>query len=153
MTRNRLALGIVLLTAVACLARAGDPAKKGDTGVRHLKIDRKDLPVPPIGGGSETKLLKSQAEVEKLAGKRAADTLAKMVDFSREKVVFVSWNTGGPPFGELKFEVKGAGKDRQVVFFVQEPPGKGPRGQALRIGGDFYAVPRDLTVEAKVGRR
>jgi hypothetical protein len=156
MTRNRLAFGVMILATVACLAWqawAGDPAKKGETGVRHLRIDRKDLPFPPIGGGSETKILKSQEEVEKVAGAKAATALAKLVDFAKESVVFVSWQTGGPPFGELKYEIKGKDKDRQLVFYVQEPPGKGPRGQALRIGGDFFAVPRDLAVEVKVGRR
>jgi hypothetical protein len=148
MIRNRLPLAVVLLTALACLvlrAQAGDPP--GD--VRLLPIDCLELPRQLSGGGPM--VFKSREEVEKAAGKTLAAVLANYVDFSREYVVFVRWETSGPPFGKLKYEVTGTGKERQVRFYVEEPPGNRPRGRAARIGADFFAIPRDMTVKTNLG--
>jgi hypothetical protein len=96
-------------------------------------------------------VFKSQEEVEKAAGKTVAAVLANYVDFSKENVVFVRWESSGPPFGQLRYEVTGTGKERHVRFYVQEPPGNGPRGRAARFGADFFAVPRDMTVKTNLG--
>jgi hypothetical protein len=151
MIRNQLAPAAVLLAALACLvvrARAGD--SPGD--VRPLMIDCLELPPQLLGSGGGPKVFKSREEVEKAAGKTVAAVLANYVDFSKENVVFVRWETFGPPFGQLKYEITGKGKDRHVRFYVQEPPGNGPRGRAARLGADFFAIPRDVTVKTMLGR-
>jgi hypothetical protein len=138
----------MLLAALACLvlrAQACNPP--GD--VRLLTIDCLELPRQLPGGG--LMVFKSQEEVEKAAGKTLAAVLANSVDFSKENVVFVRWESSGPPFGQLKYEVTGTGKVRQVRFYVQEPPGNGPRGRAARLGADFFAIPRDMTVKTNLG--
>jgi hypothetical protein len=170
MIRNRQTPGAVLLTVLACLAlqvRADEPVGKtrrptitepefqsllAVDGVRHLKVDPHDLRTSLRGGGHDVKVLKSREEIEKVAGKEAAESLAKRVDFSAEWIVFVSWSTGGPPFGFLKYEIRQQGAARQIEFYVVEPLDQ-QRGSALRVGADFFAVPRDVTVKTVLGWR
>jgi hypothetical protein len=159
----------VLLTVLACLAlqaRADEPVGKtrrptitepefqsllAVDGVRHLNVDRNDLRTP-LRGGHEVKVFKSREEIEKVAGKEATEALAKRVDFSAEYIVFVSWNSGGPPFGFLKYEIRQQGAARQIEFYVVEPLDQ-QRGSALRVGADFFAVPCDMTVKSALGWR
>ncbi|MSQ96735.1 MAG: hypothetical protein EXR98_19575 [Gemmataceae bacterium] len=115
-------------------------------GVRQLKF----MPADPtivftLGGKANATKLANAAAVEKLVGKASAKALIDQVDFDKEMIVFVSWNTSGPPDGKLQHEVKGPGDDRKLTFFVQGPPGS-VRGQRQRIGADFFAVPRNVMV-------
>jgi hypothetical protein len=78
-----------------------------------------------------------------------AKTLMAGVDFSKEMIVLVLWETGGPPGGTLNYEVKGDG----LNFFVQAPDPeyvwklrRGSRGKALMYGAKFFAIPRDVSV-------
>src|SRR5262249_43050285 len=98
---------------------------------------------PPLGGGRKILALDSLQELEKLVGAKAAPQLAKQVDFAKEHILFVSWSTSGPPFGTLKFEVKAGDKTHAVEFYIQEPKAK-VRGEALRIGADYFAVPKGV---------
>jgi len=133
-----------LLAAPASEAQ-GD--KEDKIVVRPLKFAPKDPTVVfGIGGQSKVTTLADTAAVEKLVGKDAAKGLVDGVDFEKEKIVLVSWTTSGPPEGTLKHEVKGTGKDRRVIFYVQGPPGAKVRGQRARIGADFFAVPRNVVV-------
>jgi hypothetical protein len=139
------ACGLAGLLAVGSLvASAAGQEKKGDgpdVKVRHLKVGK----VPfNLGGGSEVKVAASAEDLTKLAGEQIAAELGKQVDFTKEVVAFVSWNTGGPPFGKLAHQVKG----RQVEFYVAEPklPPGSPRGGALRLGADFFAVSKGVKV-------
>ena len=91
-------------------------------------------------------MTKTAAELEKLVGKDPAREMGKQVKFATEQVVIVSYSTGGPPFGMLKHEIKG--KDRKSVeFYVQEPKGLGKRGQALKVGLEYFAVTRGTPVK------
>jgi len=86
------------------------------------------------------------AAVERLLGKDSAKKLLELVDFKKEKIALASWATSGPPEGSLKHEVKGEGKERRLVFYVQAPAGAQIRGQRERIAADFFAVPMDIAV-------
>ena len=131
--------------------------KEDKIDVRPLKFVPKDIKqIHQIGGKGMLTLLADAAAVEKLVAKEAAKGLIDQVDFDKEKIVFVSWSSGGPPFGTLEHEVQGKGKDRQLVFYVQGPFGpnaRGARGEGLRIGADFFACPKWLAVGFERGER
>jgi hypothetical protein len=125
------------------------PNEGGDkpAAVRPLKFKPADpTAIFTLGGKANATALADAAAVEKLIGKASAKGLVDQVNFEKEAIVFVSWNTSGPPDGNLMHEFKGDGKDRKLTFYVQGPPGGGARGQRLRIGADFFAVPRDVAV-------
>jgi hypothetical protein len=136
---------LAFLLAAPALEAQGE--KDGKVEVRALKFAPKDRTVLfKLGGKASATPLENAAAVEKLVGKESAKGLIDAVDFDKEMIVFVSWNTSGPPDGTLKHEVKGAGKDRKLTFYVQGPPGAKARGERLRIGADFFAVPRQIAV-------
>jgi len=122
--------------------------------VRMLKFTLKDPTVGfTIGGLSKLTKLTDAAAVETLVGKPSAKGLTDLVDFEKEMIVCVSWTTSGPPEGTLKYEVKGAGKDRKLNFFVQGPSGAKIRGQRARIAADFFAVPKGVNVTFETKER
>lgn len=141
-------LALVLGDAGTRTAAAPAP-EEAPIVVRHLKF------TPPgpdatggrlLGGGAEAKVLAGVEELAKLVGKKSADELTKQADLTKEVIVFVSWSSSGPPFGTLQQDVKGKDKERRVEFYVKEPAAK-VRGQALKLGADFYAVPRGVPVK------
>ncbi|MBI1832938.1 MAG: hypothetical protein HYR84_15975 [Planctomycetes bacterium] len=145
MNLNRWALGWVGITLMAFTASA--TAQEEKTTVRPLKFTPKDPTIIfSIGAKNKVTALADAAAVEKLLGKENAKRLTVTVDFDKEQIVFVSWSTSGPPDGMLRHEVKGTGKDRKVTFYVQGPPGVTARGQRLRIGADFFVLPRHVAV-------
>jgi hypothetical protein len=138
-----------VLFAIGWLAVLENAAQEKDDkiAVRPLKFATKDFTlIGRIGGQNKVTTLADAAAVEKLLGKDAAKGLGDQVDFEKEQIVLVSWSTGGPPDGVLKHETKGTGKDRKLNFFVQGPAGAKVRGERLRLGADFFAVPRDVAV-------
>jgi hypothetical protein len=142
-------LGMLTLAGCCVLVAAAGLAAQGDE-----KVIVRPVPFKPqdpafffrVGGQGKVTTLADAAAVEKLVGKADAKVLADKVDFAREMLVLVSWTTSGPPEGVLKHEVKGAGKDRRLTFYVQGPAGAKIRGQRARIGADFFIVPRDIAV-------
>lgn len=126
----------------------GEVAKPDTTPprIRHLEIARDPkapLPQDRPGVTVFTTQKEAEAAVDAFTGKQ----LAEKVDFTKEKVAYVRWSSGGPPFNTLEAEVK-KGDDGFVVTFVQKSsakPGQ-PRGRALRIGQDFFAVPTAVKV-------
>lgn len=148
---------IIVVTAVAIIHYAAfatsliaDP-DKGEVSNAHVMIAR-PLEFEPdmdfsvrFGGQSKVMSLKNPAAAEKLLGKEKAKLLARLVDFDREKIVVVSWITAGPPEGVLKYEIKGEGKNRRIVFYIQGPTGVQIRGQRARMAADLFAVPKDMT--------
>lgn len=115
--------------------------------VRPLAFNPKDPTVSfTLGGQSKVTVCGDTESVEKLVGKAAAKELIDAVRFENEQVVLVSWTTSGPPEGTLRHEVSTSGKSRKLMFYVQGPVGAKIRGQRARIGVNFFAVPRDVTV-------
>jgi biotin carboxylase len=138
----RTLLGVTLLTV------ASSSAQDKETKVEVKPLTVKNLPIT-VGGGSAVTVIKSTQELQKVAGKKAAEELASQVDFQKQDIVFVSWTTAGPPFGKLEFEVIGKGKELAVEFYIREPK-VNARGQAARIGADFFAVPKET--KARMGK-
>jgi hypothetical protein len=127
---------------------AKGPKPEGDkpANIRELLFKPADpTAIFTLGGKANVTVLKDAAAVEKLVGK-AAKQLVDQVNFEFESIAFVSWNTSGPPDGKLMYETTGTPKNPKHTFYVKGPPGGGARGQRLRIGADFYAVPRDGAV-------
>jgi hypothetical protein len=154
-TATRIAPAGLVLLALAGFATPGGAVqgdKDGKIEVRPLKFAPKDPTVAfKIGGQGKLTTLGDAAAVEKLVGKDAAKGLVDAVNFEKEQIVLVSWTTSGPPDGTLRHEVTGKDKDRKLTFYVQGPKDAKVRGQRARLGADFFAVPRDVTVtfEAK----
>jgi hypothetical protein len=88
--------------------------------------------------------------------KEEAKTLMAGVDFSKEMIVLVRWETGGPPCGTLNYEVKGNG----LNFFMLAPDPdvvwkqyRGDRRKGLWYGAEFFVIPRDVSVTFEGGER
>ena len=146
--KSRLWIASIALCVATIVPSATSAADKEDKiAVRAVKFAPKDPTIGfTIGGKSTLTAMTDAAAVEKLLGKDNAKGLLSMVDLEKEQLVLVSWTTSGPPDGSLKHEVKGAGKDRQLTFYVQGPPNAQARGQRARLGADFFAVPRNVKV-------
>lgn len=143
----RSALLLVFAAALAVAADGPKDDKDEKIAVRALKFAPADPAIAfTIGGQNKVTPLSDADAVEKLVGKESAQGLIKQVSFEKETIVLVSWSTGGPPEGTLKHEVRGMGKDRKLIFFVQGPPNATVRGERLRLGADFLAVPRNVAV-------
>jgi len=130
-----------LITAAVAFAPADDKKPDKDTlEVRKLDAGLLKGVKLDVGAKAGVTTLSSEEDAAKLLGKDAAQNLAKEVDFTKEEVAFVSFQTGGPPFGQLKYEADA--KEKKVEFYVDEPKGGGARGRALKLGRELFAVPK-----------
>jgi hypothetical protein len=143
-----------LILAVIVLASGVSANDKDEKiAVRMLKFTPKDpTAMFKIGGQGKVTRMTDAASVEKLVGKDNAKGLVDMVDFDKEQLVFLSWTTSGPPDGKLMHEVKGTGKDRKVLFYVQAPNAQ-VRGQRARLGADFFVLPKNVPVDFEAKER
>ena len=136
---NRLIPALLLAAAAALAAPAeqkkADPEPDGALKVRPLKVTKAPM---DKAGGKEAVVLDSKAAVEKAYGKEVAAEIDKQVKFTTEAVIAVSYNVSGPPYPKLEHEVKK--KDKAVEFYYT--PNKGPSGLALKLGLEFFAVPK-----------
>lgn len=127
---------------------------KSAAAVKKL-FERSVVKEEPKAPRESDKVEEAIARAKKLVDKLGAKTkeepksLLAGVDFSKEVIVLVLWETGGPPEGTLNYEVKGDG----LNFFVQAPDPeyvwklrRGSRGKLLVYGADFFAIPRDVSV-------
>jgi hypothetical protein len=114
--------------------------------VRKLETP-KNLPFATDDPGVKT--FESLEALKKALGEQIGATLGKGVDFAKEQVVQVRYNTSGPPFGTLEFEVDE--KKKAVEFYVKEPK-VNVRGQALKLGREFFVVPRGWAVKKGADR-
>ena len=145
--KSVVAVCAVLVTTCLTILSCESQGDKQEADARPIMFAPQDPTVLfRIGGQGKLTTLTDAAAVENLVGKDAAKALVALVDFEKEKLVFVSWTTSGPPEGVLKYEVKKAGKDRRLTFYIQGPVGVKARGQRARIGADFFAVPKNLEV-------
>ncbi len=151
-------VGLAFTIAASC-ARAEEAPKRAEAADGSITV--RPLAFKPsedgfyirFGGQAKVTTMESAAAVEELLGKATAKQILDVVDFTKEKVVLVSWSTSGPPEGSLKHEVEGEGKERRLVFYVQGPAGSQIRGMRERIAADFFAVPKDLVVAFDAAER
>jgi hypothetical protein len=81
-------------------------------------------------------------------GAEAAKKLAGLVDFKTEQVVFVRWQSVGPPFEILGHKVE-KGKFGYTVHFHRMPQPATAVGQRKRFDSEFFALPASATVETE----
>jgi hypothetical protein len=118
--------------------------------IRVRRLARPDVPVEMVyvKAKESPMMLKSQGAVLKVLPKKATWALIKGVDFDKQMIVLVLWETGGPPEGWLDYEFK----DKALHFFVQGPPLVDERGRAIERrkllirSFDFFAVSKDAPI-------
>jgi hypothetical protein len=139
-------LALFATLAAVTIAEEEAPDKGKKDPVRALK--HKAFPMMQAGAPAGP-VLKTREELEKFAGAEAAKEIGKDVDFAKESVVAMQYETGGPPFGQPAWRIKKKDDKLHVEFFVKEPE-IGPdeaRGLALKLGLDFFAVPKGSEVK------
>jgi len=132
-----------MFTALMMVAFVLGADEKDAFEVRKLdqKVFEKAKPAEQHKPG--VKALTSKDAVAKEFNKDVAEAVAKVVDFTKEEVVYFTYHTGGPPFGQPKFTANA--KDKKVEFYVLEPK-TGARGEALKLGQELYAIPKGAKV-------
>jgi hypothetical protein len=150
---------VALLSAVPflLLARADRPRLEAARNDRQPAVrNRVDDPEPPtpievrplkssnfrLGLGSKGMVLESLDTDKRFLP--YLEEVEKQINARREKVVLVYFETGGPPFGVLKYKIH----KREVEFYCEEPK-LGPRRvrkHAERQVMQFFAVPRGAKV-------
>jgi hypothetical protein len=116
-----------------------------EKAVRKLTVE-----VDPIAGSQWSanpgaRAMGDQKEAAKLLGQSIAKQVVGKIDFAKEDLVHVAWGGSGPPFGTLQYEIKDGKDGKTITFYIKEPKAA-IRGQAFRIGNDFFAVPKKSKV-------
>lgn len=124
------------------------PAAKPDVSVRKLTFKN---PGRLPEGARDVKTYGSLDEATKALGEDVTKQFAGQIDFAKEQLVRVRWDTSGPPFGTLEHRVSKDKDGPQVVFHVKEPNVQ-VRGQALKIGEDYFAVTAKIKVSLGGGQ-
>jgi len=137
------AFASVLLAATGATAVLADDAEKGPQP-SALSVKTSE-PLTSAGKPGVTQF-GSQDDVDKAFGKGKV-TLERPIDFAKEELVFVRWGTSGPPFGDLKFK---SSPKEGISFYVQEPNVQ-VRGQAYKLGADWFTVPKGTKVSLVKG--
>jgi hypothetical protein len=149
-----------LLTTEGRAGLGGLTTLKSASAVKKLfkkLVVKEEAKAPGESDRVEAAIAKAKKLVDKGETKtnEQAKKLMAGVDFSKEMIVLVLWETGGPPGGTLNYEVKGDG----LNFFVQAPDPdyvwklrRGSRGKALIYGANFFAIPRDVSVTIEPGQ-
>src|SRR5262249_24241210 len=107
-----------------------------------LKFDAKNQ---KLYGKNQLIRLMDAAAVDNLIGNDSAKALLGTVDFRKEMIVFISWETHGPPYGALDYELVWTGKNHGLNFFTR-PPGSQASGDGRCQHINFFALPRNLGV-------
>jgi len=132
MRRNMVAVFGLLLVSLALSAWAAE-----EEGPTPQSVKVTVTGIPPGAGQPGVQQFGSADEVQK-AFANTKITLPDGIDFAKYDVVFVGWGTSGPPFGQLKFK---SNVKTGVTFYVQEPAAQ-IRGQAYKLGADWFLVPK-----------
>jgi len=132
----------VALAVLSCAAGAGVPATKPEP-VRKIAVNVDPLAAAKLSGQPGVTVVSDEERMKESFGEAIAKQIVGKVDFAKEDLVYVSWGSSGPPFGDLRFEAKDG---KILTFFVKEPKAA-IRGQAYRLGNDFFAVPKNAKVK------
>ena len=140
------ALAALLFAATTTIVAAAEKSPEKKEPVRKLAV--------MLTGEDSIKLSATQGvteattaeELKKHFGEALARQLGGNVDFAKEKVVYVGWGSSGPPFDTLEYEIKETKSGKTVSFYAKSPK-VNVRGQAYKLGSDFFAVPKDHTAE------
>lgn len=77
------------------------------------------------------------ASAEELAKKnpKLLEKFDHEIDFAKEDLILVQWGSSGPPFGKLTYKTE----KTSIIFAVEEPKVQ-IRGQAYKLGADWFTV-------------
>lgn len=117
--------------------------QKEESSIHKLIVTVDPLAAAKVSGKPGVTVFRSMTDVEKSLGKGIAKQIARQIDFANQELAHVAWGSSGPPFGTLQYETK---EGKKIVFFVEEPKVE-VRGQAYRLGNDFFAVPKKTSVQ------
>ena len=120
-------------------------ASKKAEPIRKLAVNVDPMVASQWSAKPGVTLVSDQKELAKAFGEAVAKQIAGQVDFAKEKLVHVAWGSSGPPFGRLQHEIKEGEEGEAITFFVKQPKGS-VRGQAYRLGNDFFVVPKKSQV-------
>jgi len=148
---------VLAVAADVADSRAVQASRQQSTSQEKTTIVRKlTVKLPPgvhsdLSGKPGVVIIGSQQEANDKLGPEVAKQVVNQVDFSRETLVRAIWHSSGPPFGTIQYELKtDKNQPPTITFYVQEPkfpPGKpAVRGMALRMGDDYFAVPKEAKV-------
>jgi hypothetical protein len=110
--------------------------------VRKIAVTVDPLAAAKLQGTPGVTAVSAEKQLKESFGEDIAKQITGKVDFVKEDLVHVSWGSSGPPFGDLRYDVK----DGKITFFIKEPKAA-VRGQAYRLGNDFFAVPKGAKVK------
>ena len=127
--------------AVLPYAHAEEPTKKPEP-IRKIPVTVDPMAAAKLQCTPGVTVVSAEKQIQKFFGKAIAKQITGKIDFGKEDLVHVSWGSSGPPFGDLQFKKDG----KIITFFVKEPKVE-MRGQAYRLGNDFFAVPRKAKVK------
>jgi hypothetical protein len=136
-----LLLGLAIL-ASATKAGAADPKVEP---IRKLAVKVDPIVASQWSAKPGVTVASDQKELTKSFGEAVAKQIVGQIDFAKEKPVRAAWGSSGPPFGTLQYEIKEGKEGQAITFFVKEPKVT-VRGQAYRLGNDFFVVPKKSQV-------
>jgi hypothetical protein len=139
------AMGLAFLAAAWASSLAAAEGKH-DTTISQLTVTVDPLTAAKLSGKPGVAVFRWMEDVEKSLGKAVAKQIAGKVDFAKQDLVHVAWGSSGPPFGTLRHETRPGKEGEKTVFFVEDPK-VAIRGQAYRLGNDFFAVPKKTNVQ------
>ncbi len=138
---QRISLLVVALFLLAgSLAWAADEKKVVDPKPIALKAVASDSTDHEPG-------INTFASAEELEKKfpKLLQQFNRAVDFKSEDLILVQWGSSGPPFGKLTYKT-----DKTSITFTVEEPKVDIRGQAYKLGADWFTVAKGTkTVMAK----
>lgn len=142
------ALGSLMATTTfATQQEKVDVGVSSSTEVRPLTFESAPADfLSRFGGQNKLTSIEDIATAENLFGKEAAKQLVKSVDFTKEKIVLLSWKIIGPPRGTPFHAIKSEGKSQQILFWVNDRPG----GRMPIWEAEFFIVPKNAAVSFEI---
>ena len=134
---QRISLAIVALFLLAgSLAWAADEKKIADPKPITLKAIASDSTDHQPG-------INTFASAEELEKKfpKLLQQFNREIDFKSEDLILVQWGSSGPPFGKLIYKTD----NKSITFSVDEPKVEN-RGQAYRLGSDWFTVAKGTKI-------
>ena len=129
---------LAVLPYAPCRRTAKKPAP-----VRELAVTVDPVAVAKLQGTPGVTVVNDEKQMKESFGEAIAKQIVGNVDFAKENLVHVAWGSSGPPFGDLRYD----GKDEKIITFFVKEPKAAIRGQAYRLGNDFFAVPKKAKVK------
>ncbi len=126
------------------LCLAAEPASP-TTQLQKIDVKVDAMDAAKLASKPGVRTFAAEKDVAAALGEKLAQQLSGKVDFATQQLVFVTWGSSGPPFGHLKNDVTGPADKPEIAFFIDEPKAT-IRGQAYRLGAEFFTAPASAKV-------